>query len=326
MIKINEKGFKCNVEKLIIASGYSKDSILYRRSYHISKYFKSFSSGIDYYYIRDSREIPPHSVRCSGEDFEVGLLPKFNAIDEFTGITSSWSPQQSERLIYRDLQFFKFLLQNYTEKFWLYCHTITSLVDYISLANFLNDIECKNFYGGFPNILENKGYFSDPSFPGRIKIPKIGSQNFLLYTSGAGILLSSDLLALILEREAMCSHQVPNDIWMSVILSDCERSYLPRVDVGASEINLSNALSQIASQKMIDALLENGHFHFRVNSLSKMKNASLRSIHDPLIMAGIANSLVNSQVKRGSPLSLGLKNHQTYRKLFGGSEKYFSTW
>jgi hypothetical protein len=179
--------------------------------------------------------------------------------------TAQWSEAQLITQLKRELIAFEYLYRSQPKPFWVFLTTVTSIISINRLVSFISTKKCENFlaanlFSGFNTTV----------------------------MSGAGTLISSDLIGLVLQRQ----HEIPlnfySDVWLSLTLKDIPRINLQRIDFTEAEGFDLNTLNFVAA-KTLDGL-STGHFHFRVKSNKLIGNG--RENVDPKILHTILNVIV----------------------------------
>lgn len=183
--------------------------------------------------------------------------------------TFRWSESERVKVIHRRMKSFEYLLRVNDSPFWVVSTTVTSAISLARLIIFLNSFECSNFFAGAPIFKEIP--YSNKSF---------------VMLSGAGMILSSDLVKLSVDRKNSLNWNVLDDVWSSLILNDAPRIFLKRYDF-TTEVSYTEAAEVEIKDKIKNALLE-GHMHFRVKNINnKIKREDL----DPLILKKIFDEI-----------------------------------
>lgn len=274
---------------VITYSGTGSESETYVVSKHIHKISNSLSKVNQHYFLESTENLLPGEVRIDQDEFRVGKPRHLRGSSDkrWSENFPLWSKQENGMMIHRELEFYKFLVQNFSQPFWLYGHTITSIVHRPSLHELLSSLPYKQIYAGAPLLLTNGVTHHG------VKTPLIGSLTHYLGISGAAVLLSSDLLETIIKRADLCSHDAPNDVWLSCILHDVGRRLLPRYDISVEEETYHQTIEAILTSTFIPQVISEGYFHFRVNSLGSLREPSKRSSYDPKILFALALKLAS---------------------------------
>jgi hypothetical protein len=202
----------------------------------------------DIVFYRTAPEMAPDEFSFADGEYVFGPSRRQ---DNSPGSTVRWD---TDLLVDRQIKLYRKLLEKNEGPFWVYTTTVTSVLDLHALRYLANQLECANTYAGHIEYAPIQAS-ATPSTP---------SGKYLRFASGAGTLLSSDLVREVLAREHVASHELPNDLWLAMTLRDVPRTPLLRhdiLDVTAFDPETRAALSQ----RVLDARAK-GHFHFRVKS------------------------------------------------------------
>ncbi len=273
--------------RLIAATSFGEESKTYIHCQPLARFYRLANNLTDAYEISANSELRPGETHVKGDRFITGNLIRNIPLDTaWSEKRPQWSSEQCINQIGMLCEFFRFLLKNYNEPFWLYFHTLTSLVHWPSIYLFVDKLPCEKIFAGKPLVLSNH------LFEKRIKIPSVGTGPYMLGISGAGFLMSSDLVAMALDRQHQCTHHIPNDVWLSIVLADIPRIPLARRDLFASEAECEKLIGIISCSDFIKSDVSRGNFHFRVNSLGRLANPENRHLYDPKILAVVAARLL----------------------------------
>ena len=193
---------------------------------------------IEIYFLRADEKITDDSVRVEGDT-----------------IHSKWINNFSDRLIDKTLKGFKYCLEN----------TDCQYILRTNLSSFF-DIPLFNAYiESIPTI----GVYAGPFEYFPLTLPNGISGNFC-FCSGAGYLLSRDLVSLILERNLFHPRTfgndipIPDDVWMALVLGDMQRSQWVRSDF--TDINKNYEGIKLLLRERIWASKNTGLFHYRIKN------------------------------------------------------------
>jgi hypothetical protein len=108
--------------------------------------------------------------------------------DSSPGTTERWD---TDLLVDRQIKLYRKLLEENKEPFWVYTTTVTSVLDLYALRYLADQLECANTYAGHIEYAPVQDSVT----------PATPSGKHLRFASGAGTLLSSDLVREVLARE-----------------------------------------------------------------------------------------------------------------------------
>jgi len=174
-----------------------------------------------------------------------------------------WSTDQYANWINRDLSIFSYLLNKHREPFYLFYHTVTSVVHYPSLSRVVDLVFPDSVYAG---VIFNH---HNPLVSG----------DTVEAISGAGYLISRDYIEVIVERSISVPKNVLNDVWLGLVLRD-----IPKLNLSRKDITVNSLFPDIEFfedvRRQLRVNLINGVFHFRINSLPVLTDPSLRARYD----------------------------------------------
>jgi len=297
--------------KLISATSFGPESTTYVWCRPLARFY-SLASGLkDHYEMSSTSDLRPGEVHIDDDRFITGDLRRVK-MDQHTWSEKRpiWAIEQCINQINMLLEFYRFLLKNYEHPFWLYGHTLTSIVHWPSILRLIETLPCAQIFAGKPLVLANHFHAQT------IRIPSVGTGPYMLGMSGAGILMSSDLISKILERKDFCTHHVPSDVWLSAVLSDIPKIPLARRDLSVSEAEAESLLSIILSSNFVESEISRGNFHFRVNSLANLSNPNDRHHIDPNILSALACKLLSVRTVSSLHREAGLEEAAGFLQYF----------
>jgi hypothetical protein len=235
---------------LIVSFSYGFEHEIFHCMKDIWATYRRFvRDAADLVFIRTSSEYEPEQYSYAHGEYVFG--PSLRPLTKQDSTPTGWNLTM---VVDRQLKFYRKLLETQRSPFWLFAATVTSAIDIRALRLLVDQMECKACLGGaieYAGIPPGMG----PDFP---------AGQYLRFVSGAGTLLSSDLIALTLERASMVDQQMQNDLWLALVLRDIPRTPLMRYDItnitafdSTSRSNLATRIAQARAQ---------GHFYFRVRS------------------------------------------------------------
>lgn len=235
---------------LIVSIAYGYEHAVYPRAKNLWSIYRDHFSDIRVVFLKSSESLAPDEYIYSEGEYTFGKGHGFPA-DNLSGM----SPFDAQGFtIDRSLKFYKKLLSDIDQPFWLYHSTVTSAVDFRVIRYLVNQLECRKTFAGsllYAKIPEN---LSDDMPAGKT----------FRMISGSGVLLSSDLLELILKRQNDVPHNQLNDVWVSLVLRDIPRIPLLRADI--LDIFNYDETVRLDLMERVNGLLRSGHFSFRVKS------------------------------------------------------------
>jgi hypothetical protein len=234
---------------LIVYIGYGNEHPVFPRAKDLWSFYRGYFPDVRFLAFRSSADLLPDEVNFSFGELTFGIT---------TGVQSGQpgTPQFEVTgvALDRQLKLYKHLLSTHREPFWLYGHTVTSSVDYVWLRSVVNQLECKRTYAGGIDVVKL------PEGMG----PDLPANKYFRFVSGAGVLLSSDLLQVVLDRAHLIHHQMTNDLWLSFVLRDIPRTPFLRYDI--TDVTTFSPSARDTLRSRIAHARAEGHFHFRVKS------------------------------------------------------------
>lgn len=247
--------------KIYLLIGYGEESETFVRSKKLWASYLKKNYDVTPYFNTLIPRASMDEVTAREDELAVGcrelLLEGDSASTYDTNLT--WSESERVKVIHRRIKSFEYLLSVNDSPFWVVNTTVTSAISLARLIRFLNSFECSNFFSGAP-------IFKDIPY----------SDELFVMLSGAGMILSSDLVRLIVDRKKSLNWNGLDDVWTSLILNDAPRIFLKRYDF-TTEVSYTEAAELEIKDKIKNALLE-GHMHFRVKNINhKIKKRGFRS-------------------------------------------------
>lgn len=258
--------------KIYLLIGYGEESETFIRSRKLWTSYLKNNYDVTAYFNTLMPEVSMDIVVQKGDELAVGCkgLPEEDGSRSNYDTTFVWNNSERVRLIHRRLRSYEYLLSVNDSPFWVLNTTVTSAISLSRLVSFLNSFECSNFFAGAP-------IFKEISY----------SDDFFVMLSGAGMILSSDLLQLMVDRKKDLNWNCLDDVWVSLILSEIPRTFLKRYDF-TTEMSYAKSDEERIKNKIKNALLE-GHMHFRVKNTT---NPHLRREDiDPRILKQIFDEI-----------------------------------
>ena len=235
---------------LIVSISYGFEHEIYRCMKDIWATYRRFvRDAADIVFIRTSSEYAPEQYAYADGEYVFGPSPR--PLTKQDSTPTGWNLAM---VVDRQLKFYRKLLETQREPFWLFSCTVTSAIDIRALRLLVDQLECKGCMAGaieYAGIPPGMG----PDFP---------AGQYLRFVSGAGTLLSSDLLALTLSRAAMVDQQMQNDLWLALVLRDIPRTPLMRHDL--TDITTFDPLARANLATRVANARTQGHYQFRVRS------------------------------------------------------------
>lgn len=235
---------------LVVSMGYGFEHEAFVRAKNIWSAYRNYFPDVDLIFMRSSHDVGSNEYTFANGEYVFGM-PK-----DLPGMPlEGMAPHDAKGFVVdRQLKLYQRLLDTYQQPFWLYATTVTSAIDFRALRAIVDTLNCKETYAGsmlLARIPEGMG-------------PELPADRILRIVSGAGTLLSSDLMELALIRSGLVTHHMLNDVWLSLILRDIPRIPLPRYDLADVTEFTPDARSLLHAR--IQQARSEGHFHFRVKS------------------------------------------------------------
>lgn len=257
--------------KIYLLIGYGEESKTFIKSREVWTSHLKNNYDVTPYFNTLMPEASPDTVIERGDELSVGcrgLILEDNLKSNYDS-TLRWSESERVKVIHRRMKSFEYLLRVNDSPFWVVITTVTSAISLSRLIGFLNSFECSDFFAGAPIYKE---------------IPY--SDELFVMLSGAGMILSSDLVKLTVDRKNSLNWSTLDDVWTSLILNDIPRVFLKRYDF-TTEVSYTEADEQRIKNQIQNAFLE-GHMHFRVKNTN---NNIKREDIDPLILKKIFDEI-----------------------------------
>jgi hypothetical protein len=247
-------------------------------------------------FFRDSLELPYGVIEAQGGDLQFGIGPAMSGVNgkTFSGIDRSgysasgvWSAHENNRVADRLVAGWRYLLEMDHQWDFLYCPTITSVVNFAGLMKLLAHLPTHGVYGGLPGTLRHQPYQG------------VGMVH------GANTLLSRDVVEKLAER-AIVGHTnaaQPSDHWLGLLLPDVPRLALP---LFSFETAREGRVQVDKCYEIASAMLNLGHFHFRVKTKAEPNGEDCyrRENVDPRIMFRLVEAISDSEQNVESVLRL----------------------
>lgn len=274
---------------LIVYFTYGDEMPVFTRARSLWEFYISYFPNVKVYFVRETNKLNLGEIQSNGYDLLVGI-GDFNSQDPSVrngyADTGIWSENENQRVIYRQLAIYDYLLRTNREPFYVYQATITSVVDFRGLLALLETMPAKACYAGMPGRLT-----SPPAYNG------------LTFVCGTNSLFSSDLLLLMRTRYDP-DHEyatLPNDVWQALILQDIPRLSMPFFSFikPRKHNGYDNKIKE-----MVKFLLDQGHYHFRVKTTTVQDGFGLREDVDPWIMLKIMEAILLTRVVPKSNIDL----------------------
>lgn len=179
------------------------------------------------------------SIPCSHKDQASVKSVEVSVDGKLWGKIVTESPEEASLIGLKTILALKHVLKNYNFDYVFRTNT-SSYLDVSKLLEFLESQGKKNLYGGFVGRV-----FRDIQF-----------------ASGAGILLSRDLVERICDAEISWKHGLLDDVALAEVIAGLEGATIPLVPLGRLDISSIEATLSIDPQLIID------NFHFRCKSES----------------------------------------------------------
>ncbi|OIQ85888.1 glycosyltransferase family 10 (fucosyltransferase) [mine drainage metagenome] len=270
---------------LVIYSGYGDELPIFLRARALWEFYIAHYPKVRMDFIRDSSKLARGEVAANGYDLLIGCGDRYeNSKHDSSGYggTGVWSPDQNGWQIYRQVSYYRHLLETHERPFFVYASTITSVVDIRALESILDQMPRTNCYAGMP---------------GRITSP--GEYEGLTFACGTNCLLSSDVVELLVSRydPAHRYSMLPNDVWQALLLKDVERIPLPFF----SFVKPRNVGDELADVRSITAKMrQRGHYHFRIKTTGAENGNGLREDVDPWVMLKVMEEMLSADPTVGA--------------------------
>jgi len=250
------------MNSLIVCIGYGNEHQVFPRAKNLWSHYHAYFPSTQFVAIRSSSDLMPDEFSYQSGEYVFGLSRTIAR-----GQIGTPEYETTGSNIDRLLKLYEQLLIVHRDPFWLYCHTVTSCVDYGWLSTIISQMNCRQTYAGCIGLVKI------PEGMG----PDLPANKYLRFVSGAGILLSSDLLKLVLERAHLVHQKMQDDLWLSLVLRDIPRTPFMRYDL--TDITTFDQSARETLRRRISKARADGHFHFRVKSGRWEAQGELN--HDP---------------------------------------------
>jgi hypothetical protein len=180
------------------------------------------------------------------------------------------------RLIFRQVVFYRHLLNSIPGFFLVFHCDITSVVDFRGFLHAIRNVSSGDFFAGMPYKLTGPEALAN-----------------LTFTSGAGTVFSRPTVEKLVARYEPSSWttNLPNDVWQAVLLPDVARTVLPLFSFVKG---VSSVLELESTESKVRILLGHGHYHFRVKSGSEPPVPNHpRDLIDPFLLYRIASAILS---------------------------------
>ncbi len=269
-------------EDLIIATGYGPELPVFLRVRGIWQFYASHFPNIKIIFMRSTNQLKRGEIVSEGEDLLIGLGDDAERRQAAEHAKASgyahqgvWSAIENENTIFRQVCLYDYLLRREKKPFRLYAPTITSIVDIRALATLMDYLPTENLFAGMPGVLRHAPYAG------------VGMVH------GGNTLVSSDVMERMRDRY-VAGHeytQQPNDHWQGLILQDVPRIALPLFSFNAAR-DEEAPYDDIG--QLVKALMNDGHYHFRVKTASTNPHKGRREDVDPWIMLKTAETILRN--------------------------------
>lgn len=288
--------------ELVVCLGHGGEDPTYARAHALWRFYASHFPDISFLFVRDSNELRHGEVRHDGHSLVVGIDANFGV-----GLH-----QEHQRMIYRQIAVYEFLLRSRQRPFYVYQSTITSVVDFRGVQAMLELLPDKACYAGMP---------------GRMATP--ADLEGLTFACGTNGIFSSDLLTLMRDRY-VAGHpyaDLPQDLWQALVLQD-----IPRIALPFFSFVTQRSAAQIGPPlaEMTRRLIGGGHYHFRVSTGNDPNDPQARANRDPWIMLEVMKGVLSctppagvfERLQQDLTLSLATKNGKTMAAY--GEDNFFT--
>jgi hypothetical protein len=290
------RGLAFDPAKLIVAAGYGDELPVFQRARGVWEFVRKMNPAVEIVFVYDSIELPYAAMQAEHGDIQFGIGPAMSGQvgKVYSGLDSSgyasggvWSSHENNRGATRLIALWRFLLERYDQWEFLYCPTITSVVNFAGLFELLSILPTEGVYAGLPGTLRH------PPYQG------VGMVH------GANTLLSRDVVETLVSR-AKVGHTnaaQPSDHWLGLLLPDVPRTALPLFSFESAR----QGNAQIEEcYKVAGAMLQIGHFHFRVKTRLESNGSDLyrRENVDPRIMFRVVEAIADHQQGNESVITL----------------------
>lgn len=248
---------------LIVSMGYGPEHPVFLHAKDLwTAHRRFFRDVAEIIFHRTSLDLDPSQFSYFNGEYAFG--PPYLPSEAPKDRQVSWD---SEFIVDRQLKLYRKLLEAIKHPFWFFATSVTSVIDCRALRVLVDHLDCRRTYAGgmLETLIRDR---MGPDLP---------AGSVFRMVSGAGTLLSSDLLELALERSPLLNPYMLNDVWLSLVLRDIPRVPLLRYDM--TDVTEFTSDSRPALHARIKQAREEGHFHFRVKSGRWETKDQL--VHDP---------------------------------------------
>lgn len=233
--------------KLIILVGYGTESKTFSRARLVWERLLEQHDDVEIFFNSASAAKKNEWLEWKNADFVSHVYSDNSHIKSEYDETAQWTLDQLSTQLKRELIALNYLRLSNSKPFWVFLTSVTSIISIKRLVSYISNAKCENFLAG--HLMSGSTVSADFDFT---------------ILSGAGTLISSDLVALLLDRQHQIPKNIYNDVWLSAILKDIPRKNLPRFDFLDAERFDASTFNDVLS-KTAEAF-NSGHYHFRVKS------------------------------------------------------------